>query len=154
MDTRTKLAPPWTIYAKRIEALFAADADVEFEFIGYEVTLRVKGGDKAEAMERILPSEIPLGNVTLKVRVVPDNGEPTEAETIRRAFAGNPILADVAEGYGPAQDVSYAMFAPEVVQLREDDISKFDGLTTLTCEELAQSVLKVEEVRICSAPKA
>ena len=154
-DEKTNLAPPWTSYAGRVMRLFEHDdaVHVEYDQAELRVTLRVDGALKAEALAALMPSQVVYGNVVLKVDVVPSNEEPSAAETFRAAFAGNQILADVAEGFGPAGDISYALFVPNVVQIREDDISEFEGLTTMTCAQLAKSVLEDGHLFISSAPR-
>jgi hypothetical protein len=87
----------------------------------------------------------------MTVNVIPSNEELTEADLFRRAFAGNAALVDVAEGFGPTGDITYALFAPETVQLKEDDVSQFYGLTTLTFAQLAESVLDAKDVLVSSA---
>ena len=155
MEATTGIASPWAVYAGRVAALFAGDKDVKVTYDNDEpkVTLFVDGEDKADAILGLLPGSMQFGNVTLDVCVVPSNREPSEADLYRVAFAGNPVFMGVAEGYGPAGDIAYALFAPEVVQLREDDISEYGGLTTLTVAELAESVLAKKSVRVSSAPK-
>lgn len=154
MNDQVGLAPPWVIYAGRLEALFAQDnsVSVEYDNDSRKVIVRVEGAAKAEAIEALLPQSLAYGNVILEIEVVPAN-DASEANLYRAAFAGNPALVDVAEGFGPAGDVAYALFAPEAVQLREDDISEFGGLTTLTVAALAESVLKPGDVCISSAVK-
>lgn len=155
MDTTT-LASPWIRYVNRVKALFAHDDEVlvEYDDEGKEVTLYVVSQDKADALSMLMPSLIEFGNVTLTVTVKPCNDSPREEDLYRKAFAGNPAFVDVAEGFGPAQDVSYALFQPEVVQLRDDDLSEFGGLATITYAELAKAVLDAGNVRISSAKLA
>lgn len=155
MDEALKLGAPWATYAARVGKLFERDGAVSAEYDdgACKLTLRVEGRGKAEAIGRLLPAEVAFGNVKLEVEVVPSDGEPSEAEAFRVAFAGNPALVDVVEGQGPAGDIAFALFAPEAVQLFEDDISEYGGLTTLTCKDLAESVLKRGDVLVSSAPK-
>lgn len=155
MGEELKLGTPWAIYAARVEALFAGDEAVHVDYDGeaMRLILRVDGAAKAEAIERILPQEMRYGNVVLGIEVVPSNHGKTDAECFRAAFDGNPALRDVADGYGPMGDIAFALFAPETVQLREDDISEFGGVTTITVAELAESVLKQGDVLISSALK-
>ena len=153
MEGIINLASPWIRYAQRVEALFWQDEDVTVAYDDTDTSLNVyvDGSDKAEAIAALLPGKKEYGNVTLTVNVVPSNDEPTEADLFRRAFAGNAALVDVAEGFGPAGDITYALFAPETVQLKEDDVSQFYGLTTLTLAQLAESVLDAKEVCVSSA---
>lgn len=152
IESKLELGTPWAIYAGRVMELFAEDPSVmcDYDNDSPELKLRVDGADKADAISALLPANMEFGNITLKITVVPSNVVPDGGELFRRAFAGNPKFRDVAYG-GPMGDVPYAMFEPKVVQLREDDLSKYAGVVTLTFEELAASVLDGDEARICSA---
>ena len=153
-QTGIGLGTPWAIYARRLEKLFSWDSSVSvvYDDAAHKVTVHVEGAAKAEAIEKLLPQSMAYGNVILEIEVVPANNE-NDANLFRAAFSGNPALIDVVEGFGPAGDIAYALFAPEAVQLYEDDISEFDGVTTLTIAELASSVLKPNDVRVSSALK-
>ena len=147
------LKSPWVRYVGRVEALFAGDPDVQVQYDEEASVLKimVSGSDKAEAIQWLMPAMKTFGNVQLTVEVIPSDGEWTEEEAFRKAFSGNVAFVDVAEGYGPAQDISYALFMPEVVQLAEDNASQFDGVTTITFADLAKSVLEDTDTRISSA---
>lgn len=153
MKEDLKLGTPWTIYANRIKALFEYDKDVRVEYDdeSHNLTIYVDGSDKAESIKRLLPSDMTYGNVVLSITVVPSNLLGTEEDLFRKAFEGNPALESVAGNLGPAGDVSYALFAPAITQIYEDDLSEFDGMKTITYAEIAKSVLKEGSVRISSA---
>lgn len=152
MEDKVGLGTPWACYVARLEALFAQDPDVRVDYDGgTEVTVRVDGTDKAEALTALLPGRKEYGNVVLDIHVVPANREMAEEDMYIRAFAGNPAFVDVETGYGPAHDVSYALFDPRAVQVQEDDISEFKGFTTLTYAQLAESVLDRGAVLVSSA---
>ncbi len=153
MEDIINLSSPWIRYAQRVEALFWQDEDVSVAYDDTDTSLNVyvNGDDKAEAIAALLPDQKEYGNVTLSVNVIPSNDKPTEADLFRRAFAGNAALVDVAEGYGPTGDITYALFAPETVQVKEDDVSQFYGLATMTVAQLAESVLESKDVCVSSA---
>lgn len=153
MCEKLGLGTPWACYVGRVKALFEGDPDVSVSYDeeAQVLKIRVEGGDKAEAITSLMPMTMTFGNVKLDIEVVPSNSDPSEADMYRRAFAGNPAFVDVAEGYGPAHDVAYALFMPDVVQLHEDDLSEFDGLKTLTYAELAKSVLDEGDIFVSSA---
>ena len=155
MDEKLELASPWAIYAGRVKALFERDPKVRVEYDNDapELKLYVDGAVKAEAIGALLPSEVGFGNVSMPIDVVPSNDGGDAAGMFRAAFEGNPALVDVMEGCGPCGDVSYALFAPEVVQLKEDDISEFCGVTTMTYAKLASLVLDAGGVLVSSALK-
>lgn len=149
----TGLFSPWVRYVGRLRKLFEGDerVRVEYDEEETEAVLYVDGTDKADALTMLLPSSIEFGNVTLKVTVKPANEEITEDMLFVNAFDGNPCFVDVMGGFGPDHDVSYALFAPECVQLREDDISEYGGYKTMTYAQLAKSVLNDGGVKVSSA---
>ena len=153
MKEDLKLGTPWTIYANRVKALFEYDKDVrvEYDYETRKLVVHVDGSDKAESIKRLLPSSMTYGNVVLSIAIVPSDLLGTEEDLFRKAFEGNPALESVVESCGPAGDVSYALFAPAITQIHEDDLSEFDGMKTITYAELAKSVLKEGSVRISSA---
>ena len=153
MKEDVKLGNPWAIYANRVKALFEYDKGVRVEYDdeSHNLTIYVDGSDKAESIKRLLPSSISPFIHTGTITVVHSNLLGTEEDLFRKAFEGNPALESVVGNLGPAGDVSYALFAPAITQLYEDDTSEFDGMKTITYAELAKSVLKEGSVRISSA---
>jgi hypothetical protein len=149
---------PWVTHFNRLEALFGGDPDVDVDYgDGLDgnplVTLRVKGNDKADAIERIVRSDVEFGNVTVHVSVVPSNDDDISlAELIRRAFQGNEAFVDVVTARTPqGYETSYAVFEPEVVQYYDDDTSSLFGVATETYEQIAKEVLDLgAEAFICS----
>ena len=148
---------PWVAYGKLVRELFEKhDPDVTVEFDNEAPALRlyVRGADKAKSMAQVLPCEMTFGGVSMPVEVVPANDvELTMADHMRRAFAGNPVLAGVEERPivpgGPS--LTYALFAPEAVQVACDNAGSPYGLRTATYEEVAREVLAAEGVLISSA---
>ena len=147
---------PWVAYGKLVRELFEEpDPDVTVEFDDDPPALRiyVRGADKAESMAEVLPREVTFGGAGMPVEVVPANDvELTMADHMRRAFAGNPVLAGVVERPivpgGPA--LTYALFAPEAAQVACDNAGSPYGLRTATYEEIAREVLAAEGVLISS----
>lgn len=141
---------PWMEYAEATKALFKGDPDVTVEMDegAYRMTVRVHGQDKADSISELLPTEMQFGNVTLAIEVIPDNeSEPTVADHLRRAFAGNPLFYDVLEvpltptSFG----ATYALFMPECVQYFSDDLGSPFGATTIAAEQLARKVLRLPD---------
>lgn len=148
-----ELRSPWMCYVNRVKALFDPDpkVDVIFSEETMELRVRVHSADKAAAIEKLLPNGLIFGNVKLIVTVVYANDELSEAETYRRAFNGNPLFFNVVEEYGPAKDISYALFKPEVLQINDDDISQWMGRSTSTVADIAKTVLEEGDIRISSS---
>lgn len=153
MDEKLGLKTPWMRYANRVKRLFEDDPEVRVDFDNDAkvLTLLVTGDDKAMCLEALLPSELEFGSMTMAITVKPSNADLTEADMFRKAFANNPLFVDVEEGYGPAHDVSYALFMPDAVQVEEDDISQYCGVTTTTAAELVKSVLGQTDTLVSSA---
>lgn len=154
------MVSPWVGYVEATRALFEGDSDVTVgdatrtDDGDYRVVVRVRGQDKAESVSALLPAERTFGNVTLHVDVVPDNvRELTVSDHLRRAFAGNPLFVDVIET--PLSPVSfgatYALFMPQCVQYRSDDLGSPYGVTTLAAEEAARMVLSLPDGTFASS---
>ena len=150
-----QMQSPWVVYAKKVDALFECDPDVRVELGDDDLVLRVfvHGDDKAESISAILPDEMTFGNVSMPIEVIPDNeAELTYIDHLRRAFAGNPALVDVVEvpvvPMGPS--MSFALFAPECVQIECDNAASPYGLLTTTYEDVARDVLAVDGVMLTS----
>ena len=149
---KTEMYSPWQVYVNRLKKLFEHDKKV---YVVYDeanrVDLYVDGTDKATALEALLPGKREFGNVTLEICVRRSNEDMSEADMYIAAFEGNDAFVDVIGGFGPARDMSYALFAPRVVQVHEDNISEYCGMSTMTYAELARSVLDLGDVRVSSA---
>ena len=148
----TKMYSPWHVYANRLMKLFEHDKKVRVVYDESDkIELYVDGTDKATALEALLPGKREFGNVTLEICVHRSNEDMSEADMYLAAFEGNDAFVDVVGGFGPARDMSYALFAPYVVQVREDNIAEYCGMSTMTYAELAKSVLDLGDVRVSSA---
>ena len=150
-----KMQSPWVVWAKKLGELFGNDPDVTVAYKNDEphVKVFVRGADKAESINEILPCEVTFGNVSMPIDVIPDNdSDMTIADHLRRAFAGNPALVDVIEGAvvpgGPS--MTYALFAPAVVQVECDNAASPYGILTTTYEDVAREVLAADGVLISS----
>lgn len=149
---------PWAEYAMKVRALFEKDPDtlVVYENEDPCIKLYVDDAIKANALQKMqelgkFPAEREFGGVTLKVEVIPANGEPTEADLYAAAFNGNPVFEGLATVDQMGFNVTYALFAPVAVQYYADDLSEYGGVRTTTYEELAREVFEQQDVRISSA---
>ena len=147
MDNRKlDASAPWIEHYRKIDALFMLDEDVE---VAYDddtrtVTIHVKGADKADAFEQKIRHEVEFGNVTLHVRVVPSNDEPSEEDYIHNMFAGNDLLSGTATEDVYGGTVTYALFQPTVLQYWADNIGSPYGVKTVTAEQVAKDVLDLD----------
>ena len=140
------LSAPWITAYREIVALFGEDPDITIGTSetsdGPTVTLRVKGDDKANAIAVLLPSEYVFGNVKLRVKIVPANDTPSVADTLRVAFAGNPVLKEVRQAErGVYGSVAYAIFRKEVVQFFNDELNDPSGNRSTLFADIADRLI-------------
>ena len=138
-----KLSSPWCIYARKVEALFSEDPEVRVEFNeeDKELKLFVDNGRKADAIAKLLPDEKTFGNVTIKITVVPANSEEDITTIFNDAFYDNHMFSGVEEVTNPFGDkVRYVLFYPCAAQYYSDDISQYEGMTTMTYADIAKDI--------------
>lgn len=148
MTDQLKLSAPWLTHARKLWSLFRNDPDVRVEYDDEATLVRlyVENGAKADALARLLPTAKQFGNVTLGIEVVPANDDVTKIELFRRAFEGNPAVAEVASQPGPfGIPDDRVSFKAEIVQFFNDDISSAQGLYTGTYEQIAKDVFESYE---------
>lgn len=145
------LATPWMTYYREMVALFAGDENVNvvFDSANYEIRLYVNDSLKAQALQEIVPNRVKFGNVTLTVKVYPENGVEgykgdalTAIELMKAAFKDNPKVVTVMDI--PVVDNAsfvYVIFKAEVVQFQNDNLSSPYGLQSMLYEEIAKDVL-------------
>lgn len=151
---RTKILPPWSIYIKKLEALFGGDPQITIsaDYSGTcpSIVFACSNGDKVAALQRILPTEVGYVNVILKIMV---DGTPsnrafrTKKELFETAFAGNPAfayaLSPVDDGYNWFA-LTYVVFKNCVVQFFADNINDCHGVISCLYEDLADEIVNDE----------
>jgi hypothetical protein len=153
-EPRLKLLPPWSIYIKKIEALFDGDPQIacNVDYNGAEpsIVLACNNGDKVAALQKILPEEIGFGNIKLKVAI---DGTPSnrafrnKKELFEVAFDNNPVFA---YAFAPVEegiywfDVVYVVFKNCVVQFFADNINDCHGVISCLYQDIAENILKGE----------
>lgn len=151
MAKSMKLSPPWVKFYKEFEALFKDDPGIKMVFEepdaesdGYKIKLFVEGGNKAEALTELLPTEKQFGNVTIYIEVVPANlNKENVVQLYRAAFEGNPAFAYAEAVTGiSVPNFNYVVFEPEVVQFFNDDLGDINGYCTTLYQEIAKDVFK------------
>lgn len=153
-DVRLKILPPWSIYSKKIEALFDGDpqiaCNVDWSGTNPSIVLSCNNGDKVAALQRILPEEIGFGNVKLKVVVdgIPSNRAFTsKVELFDTAFSGNPAYAysvcPAEEGYQWIA-TTYVVFKNYVVQFFADNLNDCHGVISCLYQDIADDILTGE----------
>lgn len=147
-----KLSTPWVEFYHMVDAFFKYDPEVSILFDNDEHRLNVyvESAPKAEALQKLLPTEKAFGNVKLTINVIPANGIKlgnTEAEAvIVEAFKNNPALSytrSVRPIYGG--EFTFIVFKNEVVQFFDDNIGDINGLKSTLYENLAREVFNPME---------
>lgn len=150
-EARLKILPPWTIAVRKFEALFDGDPQIAFntDFSGEHpyVVLACNNGDKVAALQKILPSEINFGNVTLKVMVdgTPSNiAFTSKVDLFNTAFKGNPVysysVCPAEEGYQWI-GTTYVVFKNCVVQFAADNLNDCHGIISTLYQDIAEELL-------------
>ena len=150
-DTRLKLLPPWSIFIRKVEALFDGDpqiaCNVNWGSAAPSIVLACNNGDKVAALQQILPEEINYGGVTLKIAI---DGTPSN-----RAFTSKTELFDVAFEKNPAYAYSmcpcedgyqwiaatYVVFKNHVVQFFADNLNDCHGVISTLYQDIAAEIL-------------
>ena len=150
-----KLVSPWVNFYREIQALFEQDPEVKvvFEEEVPEIKLYVENGRKADALAQLLPTERTLGNVTVKVTVVPANTKKAAIDLIQEAFFGNPALSYVWSVESTIGVFNYAVFQNKVVQYFNDNLSDINGNRSTLYETLAKDVFD-DDLGLCYCTEA
>ena len=135
-------------YLHEYEMLFENDPDVKVVYTddndGLEIALYVHGARKADALTQLLPTQKVFGNVTVKIKVVPDNdtnGVPSKLELLKDAFDGNSALSYIASaGDTTAFSFNYVVFAKKVVQFYNDQMDNPNGYKSTLYEDIARDI--------------
>ena len=143
MDGKLALVQPWTEYYRKLDALFGGDpnVDVIYDQDVPEVRLLVRGESKADAISKLLPTEVEFGNVRLGVKVVPANLSDSREDLLRAAFDGNPSLVDIQTYDLMTNKITFVVFEKEVVQYYNDNIGDVHGLRSTLMQEIAKEVI-------------
>lgn len=149
-NIRLKLSPPWITYVNMVKAMFGNDPDVRIDYENDECTLKiyVEKSDKAEAISRLLPDEKEFGNITLKINVVPANGENSIGKISPKqlfdiAFDGNPVYAYCKEVTGfLTNTITYVVFKNRVVQFFNDNLNDIHGLVSTLYQDIASEIFE------------
>lgn len=150
-----KLSPPWITFANEVKALFEQDKEVIVLYYDENKTLKlyVKNERKADAISRLIPAEKTFGNVTLKIEVVPANrdGEETQLDLIKLAFAGNRAVESIRDVDTPFGTMHYVIFEASVVQFPNDDTQDINGMKSTLYQDIAREIIgQKDNVLFCT----
>ena len=149
MDVRLKILPPWSVYIKKLAAMFDPDPQIAFN-VNWDgrnpsVTLATNNAEKAAGLAKLLPEEKVFGNVTLKINIdCPKTSNiafPTARKLFETVFEGNPVFVEVItpEGYWFV-DLTYVIFAHEVVMIVADNLMDPRGLISTLYQDIASEI--------------
>lgn len=155
-----KMVSPWIDFYHKTQAMFEQDDNVTVVFDEDETTMKlyVKEQEKADAIQKLLPTSVAFGNVTLNIQVYPGNGniwahangctssfDPDSGEYVanlfKAAFHRNSALryTHVVDGFMGFY-ATYIVFEKKVVQYHNDDIGDFDGKRSTLYQEIAKEI--------------
>lgn len=148
MAKKLKLSPPWVTFYHDLKEMFGNDPDIKIEIDDddYSVKMYVEDQEKADALSKILPTEKTFGNVVVRIKVIPANvEEESVAELFKKAFKGNPILADAQDIKGVFDfSATYIVFAKRVVQYFNDNMGDINGLRSVLYEDIAREMFATD----------
>lgn len=143
------LSSPWVNFYRELEALFAKDPEVKvvYDEEKNDVKLYVDNLAKADALAQLLPVERTFGNITITVTVIPANKEgASKIQLFRTAFEGNGAFNYTASAEGIfTNPIHYVVFANEVVQYFNDDLSDAHGVRSTLYQDIAEDVFENHE---------
>lgn len=148
-NVKLRILPPWSIFIKKIEALFDGDpqiaCNVNWDGINPSIVLATNNPDKAAALLKLLPEEKVFGNVTLKIGVdaptISNNAFADPKELFETAFSGNPAFKYVVtvEDYWYI-NFTYVVFSREVVSIEADNLKDPRGLINTLYQDIAAEI--------------
>lgn len=138
------LCSPWMELFRKIEAMFHEDEAVKVTIDDdkHIINLDVSGTTKAKAIKALLPAEVTMGIITVKIVVneVDDFDATDITKVYRQAFSGNPALIKTETVDVGGKAMNFVVFAKEVVQYFNDDISDLHGLHSTLYQDIARDV--------------
>lgn len=145
---------PWITYLNKVKALFERDPEITIEYDEKSYTIKyfIDNTTKSDALAKLIPSEVPFGNITVKNEIIPSNNDDINyLELVETAFKGNPIFSKVISGDKKGLfTLDYALFNKEVIQFYNDDLSDAYGNFNGLAEDIAREILNVEGVNFCT----
>jgi len=160
---KIKLSAPWVTYFNKVKALFGDDPEINVEYAednnGPIINIEVANEKKANAIRTLVPEEVPIGNIIIKIFVysTENNLEGSTVDLIRTAFEGNPALSrivTIGAGVIFTNPVSYVAFKNKVVQFWNDDLSDINGNYSTLYQNLAEEIIGQRNgIMYCTDPE-
>lgn len=165
---RLKYIAPWSDFTLMTEAMFKGDPDVHVEFDCPKRMLKlyVKGDAKADAISKIMAKEKRIGNIVIKVQVVPANGTKRgkakknaakldTLEVFKTALEGNSAFSQaVVKKTDFGIPMNYVVFVPKVVQFYNDERSDINGNLNTLYQTVAREIFDEDfsdDINFCTA---
>ena len=147
-----KISPPWTTYYRELVELFKKDKEIfiEFDKNKNEIEITTTKYEKSLALKKVLPCEKDFGGVKLKINVVYKEPKMDAINAFKELAINNPIFKYTYVFPTSANPIAYVVFAKEVVQYWNDDMSDPHGITSTLYENLAREVFSENPVIIFS----
>ena len=160
-EPKLKILPPWStfIFINKVIALFDGDpqiaCNVDYSGSSPSIVLACNNGDKVNALQQVLPSEVSFGIVVLHISI---DGTPSN-----RAFANKKELFDTlfeknpayAYSMSPVDDgfnwfaMTYVVFKNCVVQFFNDNLNDCHGIISTLYEDIAREILTGDGANGC-----
>jgi hypothetical protein len=155
------LSAPWETYHKEVWNLFKDDANVTVddhiteEGNGvYSFAVTSSDINKVAALNKILKTVVPMGNITLKININYEADDaPATAEDWTTAFEGNPLFSTIvsAEPLPGLPEIDFAVFEREIITFFNDDTSDYCGNAHKIVADIVRDVTKSSAtVRPCT----
>lgn len=171
----TTMISPWAEYYRKIQAFFKYDCAVNviYDEAAPEIKIYVNNNaPKADALTQLLPETKEFGNVTLRITIVPTNGDTgidpnyrygsgyrrrqyiisdsfsseNKSRSVRDLFFdalnGNDAFSFGNVIHLQTNDVIYFVFKNEVVQYYNDDLGDYFGQCSTLYQNLAADIFK------------
>lgn len=149
-----KLAAPWTVFYRQLQALFKEDSEVKviFDEENSEIKLYVDNQTKANALSQLLPRGKEFGNVNVDINIIPGNKEKQSINLVHDAFDDNTSVAFIYELENVFGDkFNFVLFNKEVIQFFNDNILDVHGVCSTLMENIAREVLDpIENIFYCT----
>ena len=154
---RINLVAPWDEYYNKMAAFFKDDpyVTVLYEEEAKIIKVLVQEAFKAEALTKLLKSELSFGDVKLTITVLPANGDDKYAKAsiaslhenegyeaeYRCALEINPLYSYVKTIKGMMGfDAVFVVFKKKVIQYYDDNLGDLNGVKSTLAENIARDI--------------
>lgn len=143
---KLNLSPPWATWYNEINEMFKYDQEVRiiYDEDNYIITLYIDNPVKADALMKILETEVSFGGVTLNINIIPSNRVvESKGNLFLDAFDGNDAFSYLQVIGGIfASDLTYVVFKNKVVQYFNDSLGDVNGLCSTLYQDIAKIIFK------------